>query len=260
MAATSIQKHLCPHLNRLPAERSPTPSENVDQFKASCDLSIEVGSEPHVCCRKVTLHPAPCTLHPATCNLQPAPCTRNLHPTPYTLHPAPCTLHPAPCTLHPALYGQIISMKQWIWTSRLSIKNPSEECSQARLTRGTVTSTMRGAAHPSKYARCNAGAGCSTTAYQSFMKCVSMDNISGNEVENTVFEILLVKIMLCINFHCQNVLDVLDGNTFHMKSLVNKEVCLRSARRRPGAPASRSPGTCATSRRALPRYRGTSLI
>ena len=92
------------------------------------------------------------------------------------------------------------------------------------------------------------------------MKCVSMDNISGNEVENTVFEILLVKIMLCINFHCQHVLDVLDGNTFHMKSLVNKEVCLRSARRRPGAPASRSPGTCATSRRALPRYRGTSLI
>ena len=43
--------------------------------------------------------------------------------------------------------------------------NPSGKCSQERLTRGTVTSTMRRAAHPS--ARCGAGAGCSATQYQS---------------------------------------------------------------------------------------------
>jgi len=40
--------------------------------------------------------------------------------------------------------------------------NPSGKCSQERrLTRGTVTSTMRRAAHPSGCARCGAGAGCS---------------------------------------------------------------------------------------------------
>ena len=33
-------------------------------------------------------------------------------------------------------------------------------CSQERLTWGTVTSTMRMAAHPSGCARCGAGAGC----------------------------------------------------------------------------------------------------
>jgi len=37
---------------------------------------------------------------------------------------------------------------------------------QERLTRGTVTSTMRRAAHPSGYARCGGGAGCSVTRYQ----------------------------------------------------------------------------------------------
>ena len=45
--------------------------------------------------------------------------------------------------------------------------NPSGKCSQERLTRGTVTSTMRRAAHPSGCARCGAGAGCSAIKYQS---------------------------------------------------------------------------------------------
>ena len=45
--------------------------------------------------------------------------------------------------------------------------NPSGKCSQERLTRGTVTSTMRRAAHPSGRARCGAGAGCSAIKYQS---------------------------------------------------------------------------------------------
>jgi len=75
----------------------------------------------------------------------------------------------------------IITMIKWIRTNRLSIKNsslsgwclrvgmrgrrwrsnPSGKCSQERLTQGTVTSTMRRAAHPSGCARCGAGAGCS---------------------------------------------------------------------------------------------------
>ena len=38
--------------------------------------------------------------------------------------------------------------------------NPSGKCSQERLTRGTVTSTMRRAAHPSGWARCGVVAGC----------------------------------------------------------------------------------------------------
>jgi len=45
--------------------------------------------------------------------------------------------------------------------------NPSGKCSQDRLTRGTVTSTMRRAAHPSECARCGAGVGCSAIKYQS---------------------------------------------------------------------------------------------
>ena len=46
--------------------------------------------------------------------------------------------------------------------------NPSGKFSQEQLTRGTVTGTMRGAAHPSGCARCGAGAGCSA------MKCQSL--------------------------------------------------------------------------------------
>jgi len=45
--------------------------------------------------------------------------------------------------------------------------NPSGKCSQERLTRGTVTSTKRRAAHPSGCARCGAGAGCSAIKHQS---------------------------------------------------------------------------------------------
>jgi len=44
---------------------------------------------------------------------------------------------------------------------------PSEKCLRVRLTRGTVTGTMRRAAYPSGYARCGAAAGCSTIRYQS---------------------------------------------------------------------------------------------
>ena len=45
--------------------------------------------------------------------------------------------------------------------------NPSRKCSQERLTRGIVTSTMRRAGHPSGCARCGAGADCSASRYQS---------------------------------------------------------------------------------------------
>ena len=44
--------------------------------------------------------------------------------------------------------------------------SPSGKCSQERLTRGTVTSTRRRAAHSSECARCGAGAGCSAIKYQ----------------------------------------------------------------------------------------------
>jgi len=45
--------------------------------------------------------------------------------------------------------------------------NPSRNCSQERLTRGTATSTMRKTAHPPECARCGAGAGRSSIKYQS---------------------------------------------------------------------------------------------
>ena len=45
--------------------------------------------------------------------------------------------------------------------------NPCGKRSQERLTRGTVTSTMRKTAHPPGCARCGAGAGCSAIKYQS---------------------------------------------------------------------------------------------
>ena len=45
--------------------------------------------------------------------------------------------------------------------------NPYGKCSQERLTRGTITSTMHRAAHPSGCARCGAGASCSVLRYQS---------------------------------------------------------------------------------------------
>ena len=47
--------------------------------------------------------------------------------------------------------------------------NPSGKCSQERLKRGTVTSTMRRPEHPSGCAKCGAGAGCSAIKYQ-FLK------------------------------------------------------------------------------------------
>ena len=53
-----------------------------------------------------------------------------------------------------------------------------DRCSQERLTRGTVTSTMRRAAHPSGCPRCGAGAGCSgeclkmaTLVYSAYTFC-----------------------------------------------------------------------------------------
>jgi len=51
----------------------------------------------------------------------------------------------------------------------------SGKCSQERLTRGTVTSTMRRAAHPAGSARCGAGAGCSAIKYQSLGFCSWFD-------------------------------------------------------------------------------------
>ena len=60
---------------------------------------------------------------------------------------------------------------KWIWTSRLSIKNSLSVLLTVppRLTRGTVTSTRRSAAHPPRCARCGAGAGCSAIKYQSLV-------------------------------------------------------------------------------------------
>jgi len=57
---------------------------------------------------------------------------------------------------------QIFHPRRRRWRS-----NPPGKRSQERLTRGTVASTMRRAAHPSGCARCGAGAGCSAIKYQS---------------------------------------------------------------------------------------------
>ena len=53
------------------------------------------------------------------------------------------------------------------WRRRRWRSNPSGKCPPKWLTRATVTSTMRRAAHPSGCARCGAGAGCSAIQYQS---------------------------------------------------------------------------------------------
>ena len=55
--------------------------------------------------------------------------------------------------------------KPWRWRS-----NPSGECSQERLTLGTVTSTRRRAAHPSGRAKRGAGTGCSAMKHQSLLR------------------------------------------------------------------------------------------
>ena len=61
---------------------------------------------------------------------------------------------------YPQFGRRIIDCKRWR-------PNPSGKLSRERLPRGTVTSTMRRAAHPSGYARCSAGAGWSAMKYQS---------------------------------------------------------------------------------------------
>ena len=70
----------------------------------------------------------------------------------------------SPCRL---LFGCFSSPTRLYFPNR--VWNPSGKCSQERLTRGTVTSTMRKAAHPSGCARCGAGAGCSAIKYQSLL-------------------------------------------------------------------------------------------
>jgi len=67
----------------------------------------------------------------------------------------PCTR----CTRLPPQDLSRTSCRRWR-------SNPSGKCSQERLARGTVTSTMRKAAYPSGCARCGAGAGCSAMKYQ----------------------------------------------------------------------------------------------
>ena len=57
--------------------------------------------------------------------------------------------------------------------------NPPGKCSQERLTRGTVTRTMRRAAHPSGCARCGAGAGCSAINYQSLWQVLAVGTQDG---------------------------------------------------------------------------------
>ena len=54
--------------------------------------------------------------------------------------------------------------------SRLMVGLVLQDFSQERLARGTVTSTMRRAAHPSGCARCGAGAGCSAIKCQSLCR------------------------------------------------------------------------------------------
>ena len=41
----------------------------------------------------------------------------------------------------------------------------------------------------------------------SYMKCVPIEKLSGNEVYYTIFKMLLVKIMLCSKLDCQKVLN-----------------------------------------------------
>ena len=59
------------------------------------------------------------------------------------------------------------SRMQSVTQCRRRGSNPLGKCSPERLTRGTVTSTMRKAAHPPGCARCGAGAGRSSIKYQS---------------------------------------------------------------------------------------------
>ena len=58
-------------------------------------------------------------------------------------------------------------MVEGVGSGRRWRSNPSGKCSQERLTRGTLTSTMTKAANPPGGARCGAGAGCSAIKYQS---------------------------------------------------------------------------------------------
>ena len=65
-------------------------------------------------------------------------------------------------SLRASLTGQICG---WQADCRKWRSNPCGKCSQQRLTRATVTSTMRRAAHLSGWASCSAG--CSAMKYQS---------------------------------------------------------------------------------------------
>jgi len=81
------------------------------------------------------------------------------------------TLHFLSPVTRPNVHGNpgVAIQAGWAWVSftcRRWRSNPSGKCSQERLTRGTVSSTMRRAAHPSGGARCSAGAGCSALKYQ----------------------------------------------------------------------------------------------
>jgi len=53
---------------------------------------------------------------------------------------------------------------------------------QERLTRGTVTSTMRRAAHTSGCARCGAGAGCSAIQYQ-YLQVTDLEASEGEHAD-----------------------------------------------------------------------------
>jgi len=72
---------------------------------------------------------------------------------------------------HPEWFPRESRRSEWFhseWFPRRRWRsNPSGKCTQERLTRGTETTTMRRAAHPSGCARCGAGAGFSAIQYQS---------------------------------------------------------------------------------------------
>ena len=62
---------------------------------------------------------------------------------------------------------QIDPLLKAILHTKLSTIESIRKIPQERLARSTVTSTMRRAAHPSRCARCGAGAGCSSITHQS---------------------------------------------------------------------------------------------
>ena len=93
--------------------------------------------------------------------------------------------------------------------SRRWRSNQSGKCSQARLTRGTVTSTVRRAAHPSGGARCGAGTSCSAMKYRSLAagagawtarrracRVLRIDHFSKSQFRHKIVNLLYTKLIV----------------------------------------------------------------